>query len=467
MPNATFTLRSPMPVSADELYAWHSRPLAFQRLQPPWERIDMKASNGSFGTDGYRVELRTPVLGPLKATWTAEAYDFQPGKQFQDRQLKGPFAFWNHTHRFIPDGPNASFLEDHIEYRVPFGAIGSVFGGGMVHDRLAATFAYRHALTASDLRRHNLYRATPRLTIAVTGSRGLVGSELVPFLVSGGHTVVRLVTGKSTAPPGDPTRWVSWKPTEPLDPAAFEGVDAVIHLAGENVASGRWSEAKKREILESRTAPTRHLAAAIAALPAGSRPKAFVCASAVGFYGNRGDEVLTEDSPAGTGFFPEVGKAWEEAAKPAEEAGVRTTHLRIGVVLTPRGGALGKQLPAFKAGGGAVLGSGKQWVPWITIGDLVGAIHHCLMHDGIGGPVNATAPEPVTNHTFTKSLGKVLRRPAFLWLPPFMLRVMFGGIADDALLASLRAVPKKLLDTGFTFDHSELVPALRFLLGRG
>ena len=466
MRNATFTLRSPMPVSADDLYAWHCRPLAFQRLQPPFEHIDLKSTHGTFGTDGYRMEFRAPILGPLKTKWTAEAYDFQPGKQFQDRQLEGPFAFWNHTHRFIPAGPNTSFLEEHIEYRVPFGVLGSVFAGGMVHKRLVATFAYRHALTLSDLRRHNLFRDRPRLTIAVTGSRGLVGSELVPFLASGGHNVVRLVTGKSLPTTSDGTRWVNWNPAAPLDPGVFAGVDAVIHLAGENVASGRWSDAKKREIMESRTAPTRNLAAAIAALPAGSRPKAFVCASAVGFYGNRGDELLTEDSPAGTGFFPEVCKAWEDASDPARDAGVRTTNLRIGVVLTARGGALAKQLPAFKAGAGAVLGSGKQWVPWITNGDLVGAIHHCLMHDTISGPVNATAPEPVTNHTFTKSLGKVLRRPAFLWLPPFMLRVMFGGLADDGLLTSLRAVPKKLLDTGFTFDHIELVPALRFLLGR-
>ncbi|MCE9564241.1 MAG: TIGR01777 family oxidoreductase [Planctomycetes bacterium] len=466
MTNATFTLRSPMPVSADELYAWHSRPLAFQRLQPPWEPIELKAAHGSFGTEPYRCDFRTPFLGPFKTTWSAETYDFQPGKQFQDRQLKGPFAFWNHTHRFIADTENTSFLEDHIAYRVPLGGIGNVFGGGMVRQRLAAVFAYRHALTASDLRRHNLYRDRPRLTIAVTGSRGLVGSELVPFLTTGGHRVVRLVTGKGGPPFDDGTRWVNWNPAAPLDPKVLEGVDAVIHLAGDNVASGRWNEEKKRKITESRTVPTRVVADAIAAMPEGSRPKAFVCASAVGFYGNRGDEILTEDSPAGTGFFPAVCKAWESASDPARNAGVRTTNLRIGVVLTPRGGALGKQLPAFKAGVGAVLGSGKQWIPWITIGDLVGVIHHCLMNETISGPVNSCAPEPVTNHEFTKSLGRVLRRPAFFWLPRFMLRVMFGGITDDALLTSLRTVPKKLLDTGFTFDHSELISALKSLLGR-
>ncbi len=455
-----------MPVSADELYAWHGRPLAFQRLQPPWEQIEMRASHGAFGTDGYRMEFRTPILGPIKSTWVAEAYNFQPGKQFQDRQLKGPFAFWNHTHRFIADGPNSSFLEEHLEYRVPLGPLGRAFGGSMVRRRLAVVFAYRHALTASDLRRHNLYRDHPRLTIAITGSRGLVGSELVPFLTAGGHKVVRLVSGKGGPPFDDGTRWVNWNPTAPLDPKVLEGVDAVIHLAGDNVASGRWNAEKKRKIIESRTVPTRNLAAAVAAMPAGSRPKAFVSASAVGFYGDRGDEILTEDSPRGQGFFPDICKLWEEATDPARDAGVRTTTLRIGVVLSPRGGALAKQLPAFRAGVGAVLGSGKQWVPWITVGDLVGVIHHSLMHETISGPVNASAPEPVTNRTFTKTLGRVLHRPAFFWLPRPVLRVMFGGITDDALLASMRTLPKKLLDTGFAFDQSELTSALRWLLGR-
>lgn len=462
MPNATFTLRSPMPVSADELYAWHGRPLAFQRLQPPWERIDITSISGSFGTAGHRVEFLTRLFGPLKGRWVADVYDFQPGRGFQDRQVKGPFAFWNHTHRFIPDGPESSFLEDHIEYRLPLGMLGRLFGNGMIRRRLAAVFAYRHALTASDLRRHQRYADRSRLTIAVTGSRGLIGSELVSFLTTGGHRVVRLVTGKGRPPFDDGTTWVNWDPAAPLPPGTLDGVDAVIHLAGDNVASGRWNDAKKRRIVESRVGPTARLAEVVATL----KPKVFVCASAVGFYGDRGDEVLTEDSPAGTGFFPDVACQWEAATNPARDAGVRTVNLRIGVVLSPRGGALGKQLFAFKAGAGAVLGSGQQWVPWIAIGDVVGAIHHCLMNDVVCGPVNVVGPNPVTNREFTKTLGRVLRRPAFFWLPRFVLRAMFGEIADEALLASMRVLPKKLLDTGFTFDHSELTAALRFVLGR-
>jgi uncharacterized protein (TIGR01777 family) len=324
-------------------------------------------------------------------------------------------------------------------------------------------FAYRHALTASDLARHKLHRDKPRLTVAVTGSRGLIGSDLVAFLTTGGHTVVRLVTGKGGPPFDDGTRWVNWKPDEPLPPGTLDGIDAVIHLAGDNVAGGRWNDAKKRKIAESRTTPTRHLAGAIAAPPAELEARARRWLAALG---PAGDEVLTEDSPAGTGFFPDVCREWEAATNPARDAGVRVVNPRIGVVLSPRGGALGKQLFAFQMGAGAVLGSGKQWVPWVTINDVVGAIHHCLMTEGVRGPVNVVGPNPVTNHDFTKTLGRVLRRPAFFWLPRFALRAMFGQIADDALLASLRAVPKKLRDTGFAFDHADLAAGLRFLLNR-
>jgi uncharacterized protein (TIGR01777 family) len=469
MPNQTFILRSSMPVSADELYAWHARPLAFQRLQPPWENTTVVKQEGAFGTDGFLITMRTAVVGPFKGTWLAEAFDFRPGVRFQDRELKGPFAFWHHTHNFVPaagPGADASELEDHIEYRPPLGMAGRVFGGGMVRQRLAAVFAYRHFITASDLARHKLFRDRPRLTVAVTGSRGTIGSDLVPFLTTGGHRVIRLLTGGATPAYDDGTKWVAWKPDAPLDPATFDGVDAVVHLAGDNVAEGRWTAAKKQKILDSRTVPTGHIAAAIAALPADRRPKVFVCASAVGFYGDRGDEILTEDSAAGTGFFPDVARGWEGACAPARDAGVRTVNLRIGVVLSLRGGALAKQLLAFKTGAGAVLGSGNQWTPWITTNDLVGAISHALFTDALHGPVNAVAPNPVTNHAFTKTLGRVLHRPAVLWLPRVALRAMFGEVADEALLASMNARPAKLLAGGFRFDHPELEPALRFLLGR-
>lgn len=463
MADLTFTFRSPMPAPAAAVYAWHARPLAFTRLAPPWETATVSHQEGTFGSDGFRVRIRTGLFGPFKTTWLAEGFDFVPGARFRDRQLKGPFARWEHTHTFTPDGDTASFLEESIQYRLPLGALGRLFGAGMVRKRLEAMFAYRHALTASDLARHARFAHLPRRTVIVTGSRGLVGSELVPFLTTGGHTVIRLVTGSARPAFDDGTEWVQWNPNAPPPADVFARADALVHLAGDNVAAGRWSASKKARIVDSRKEPTRLLAQAVAAQ---KRPFAFVCASAVGFYGDRGDEELTEASPTGTGFFPEVAREWEAACDPARESGARVVNARIGVVLSPKGGALGKQLFPFKVGAGAVLGSGKQWVPWVTIGDTVGALHHALMSDALSGPVNVASPKPATNREFTKALGRALSRPAFLWLPRFALRVLFGEVADAALLASMRAVPAALTADGFTFDHAELEPALRFLLGR-
>ncbi|MFM8274339.1 MAG: SRPBCC family protein, partial [Gemmata sp.] len=194
MHNSTFTMRTPVPASAEELYAWHARPLAFRRLTPPWEATAVVKQEGAFGTDGFRATVRTNIVGPLNGTWVAEVYDFQRGRRFQDRQLSGPFAHFNHLHEFVPDGDNRSVLVDHIEYRVPFGIPGRVLGSGLVQRRLAAVFGYRHFVTASDLGRHAKFSEKPRLTVAVTGSRGLIGSELVPFLTTGGHKVTRLLT---------------------------------------------------------------------------------------------------------------------------------------------------------------------------------------------------------------------------------------------------------------------------------
>ena len=461
---ATFHLRSPMPASAADLFAFHARPAAFARLQPPWEHVRVEKVEGPFG-DGQRVHIRATLFGPITKLWLAELFDVVPGRQFRDRQLAGPFAHWQHTHTFEPVADGASVLDDRIEYSAPLGAVGRAGDAalGISRSRLAAMFAYRHQLTASDLHRHGRYRDRPRLTVAVTGSGGLIGSELCHFLTTGGHSVVRLVRGEPAKPTfDDGTSQRQWNP-DVADPAALAGVDAVVHLAGENIADGRWSAAKKRAIRESRVGPTRRLAEAVA----GAGVKVLVSASAVGVYGDRGDDELTDFAQTDGNFLADVCTEWEAAAEPAAAAGVRVVHPRTGVVLSPKGGALAKQLPAFRAGGGAVVGSGRQWVPWIGIQDMVGALHHLLMTDGLSGPVNCVAPEPVTNRDFGRTLARVLRRPYLLTVPAPALRLLFGELADAALLASQRAVPKRLLDSGFTFDHPTLEAALRSVLGRG
>jgi len=461
---AKFELTGAMPASADDLFAWHARPGAFFRLIPPWESVRVTSTSGPFA-DGYRIAMRAKILGPIGKTWTAELFDVQPGLHFRDRELTGPFAAWTHTHRMTPTGPETSILHEEIDYELPFGVLGRLFGSAMVRAKLEAMFAYRHALTRSDLSRHAAFRDRPRLTIAVTGSSGLVGNPLCWFLAAGGHRVIRLVRSEPKLNrPDDGTEVRVWNPMEPVDPSLFADVEAVVHLAGDGIADGRWTAAKKQRIRDSRTIPTRHLAEALAKTD--PKPKMLVSASAVGFYGIEGDAIRTESSPFGTGFLAEVGRDWEAAAQPARDAGIRVVHPRIGIVQSPAGGALAKQWLPFALGAGAVLGDGEQWVSWITLNDLIGGIHHALMTETLHGPVNLVAPGPVTNRVYGRTLAKVLQRPYLFTLPAPLLRLGFGELADGALLASTRCEPKALLESGFTFDHPELEPALRSVLGK-
>jgi uncharacterized protein len=456
-----FTLRTPMPASAQELYDWHAHPAGFFRLMPPWESLQVVRQEKPFG-DGHQITIRTPILGPIKLDWLAELFEVIPGQQFRDRELHGPFAEWVHTHRMIATSANSSELEDSIDYRVPFGAIGRLFGGGMVRGKLEQLFRFRHAVTASDMRRHGAYRDKPRLKIAITGASGLVGQELSSFLAVGGHQVIRLSRSKPQEKPyQDGCVDAQWNPGSP-DVEQFEGLDAVIHLAGENIADKRWSDARKQALRDSRVGPTRLLADTLARCK--NPPKVLISASGTGIYGNRGSEELSESSSLGSDFLGQLARDWEAALEPAEKAGIRTVPVRFGIVLSARGGALAKQLLAFRTGNGAVLGSGEQYVSWITLNDLVGAIHFILMNDAISGPVNGVAPNPVTNRVFGRTLAKVLHRPYLFTIPGPVLRVMFGELAE-LLLASQRVRPDRLNSAGFTFDHPDLDSALRFCLG--
>jgi len=301
-------------------------------------------------------------------------------------------------------------------------------------------------------------------TVGVTGASGLVGSALVTGLTSAGHRVVRVVRGAGAASVAG-QRLARWDPESgALEPSALAGADAVVHLAGESVAGGRWTEAKKRRIRSSRVDVTRRLAEALPRLE--RPPRLLVSASAVGYYGDRGSEILREDSAPGPGFLAEVCREWEAATDPAARAGIRVVRLRIGMVLSRRGGALGAMLTPFRLGAGGPVGSGVQWVSWIAIDDLVGAILHALATESLAGPVNAVAPEPVTNRELARTLGRVLRRPALLPLPAVAARLLFGQMADELLLASARVEPARLRATGFTFRHARLEDALRHELGR-
>lgn len=301
-----------------------------------------------------------------------------------------------------------------------------------------------------------------RLTVAVTGASGLIGSALVRSLRQDGHRVLRLVRSR----PGEGGDEVFWDPARgEIDAAALEGVDAVVHLAGENVGEGPWTAERKRRILESRVKGTRLVAEAVAGLP--RPPRVLVSASGTGYYGSRGDERLDEDSGPGTGFLAEVCREWEAAAAPAREAGVRVVSLRTGIVLAAEGGALAKMLLPFRLGVGGKVGSGKQWLSWISLPDVVAVVRFAIESSELRGPVNTAAPGVVTNEEFTRTLGRVLGRPTLFTVPAVALRLALGrDMADDTLLASQRTVPGKLQRAGFHFRHPELEGALRAALGR-
>jgi uncharacterized protein (TIGR01777 family) len=297
------------------------------------------------------------------------------------------------------------------------------------------------------------------MNILISGSTGLIGSALIEVLQALNHRVTRLV--RSPLPSREPT--VSWNPAAgTLNANEIDGFDAVVHLAGESIAAGRWTKSQKARILDSRVRSTKLLSTTLAIL---SRPpKVLVCASASGYYGDRGETILREDSGAGTGFLAEVCQQWESAADPAKKKGIRVVHLRTGIVLSSRGGALAKMLLPFKIGVGGIMGNGRQYWSWIALDDVIGAFRHALITESLHGAVNAVAPAAVTNHEFTKMLGKALSRPTIFPLPAVAARLALGEMADALLLSSARIEPARLLATGYKFHHPGLAGALRDVL---
>jgi uncharacterized protein len=441
----------------ERLFAWHARDGAIQRLTPPWAPLTLKWRQGKGIDNGVRVGFDMRVFG-IPMTWEAEHIGYLENRMFKDRQTRGPFARWEHTHLFSPDGESRSVMTDQVAYQLPMGRLSALFYPH-VHKQLARIFDYRHRVLAHDLACY-ADKGKP-LRILISGASGTIGAALVPFLRTCGHEVVRLVRHADDVSADA----VFWDPYENiLDMTAIGPVDAVINLNGVDISRGRWTGAQKEKILASRIQPTRVLARKMAALD--PRPSVFISSSAIGFYGEAGDARLTEASHKGDSFISRVCEQWEQAARPAAEAGIRTVPLRIGVVLTPAGGALARMLPAFLSGCGARLGPGGQYMSWISMDDALGGILKILTTPDMTGPVNLTAPCPVTNRTFTHTLARVLSRPAFFVIPARIAARLWGEMGKETLLTSARVMPEKLLKSGFAFQHLTLEPALRHLLGR-
>jgi uncharacterized protein (TIGR01777 family) len=457
MDDLLFEKTSTLPVPAETAFAWHERPGAFERLTPPWEPVQLVSHEGIH--DGQRAVLRLKI-GGVPISWVAEHRNYQPGVSFEDVQVSGPFAKWEHTHTMTPVGESSARLTDSIRYRLPGGSAGAWIGGRFSREKLERMFRWRHKRTIDDLACHLRYQGNTSMKVIITGGTGMIGRELQSLLNTGGNQAIALTRGAASG-----ERQRHWEPAqEEYDPAWFAGCDAVVHLAGENVAGHRWTKSFKEKLWNSRIDVTRKLVSALKQLE--DKPHTLISASAIGWYGDRGDELLDENAPAGAGFLCDLCTEWEAASHNAKDAGIRVVNPRIGVVLSPEGGALAKMLFPFKMGGGGVLGSGKQYMSWIGLDDVAGAIHHALMTDSIEGPVNCVAPHPVTNREFTKTLGKVLNRPTILPMPGFAARLAFGEMAEELLLASTRVKNGVLESTDYKYRTPTLEECLRHQLGR-
>jgi len=454
----TFEKESRIQAPLKELFNWHNRPLSFERLTPPWEKIKVLEKQGGI-EDGARAVLEVQE-GPFRRRWVAIHHDYIEGSQFADEQVQGPFAKWVHTHQFLPGEGDTSILRDRIDYAPPLGFVGRLLAGGFINKKLDRIFWFRHTRVKNDLKRLHPYAQQPSLKILVSGASGMIGSALTTFLSCAGNQVQTLVR----RPPRLESPEIFWDPYhQELDKASIESLDAVVHLAGENIGAGSWTSARKELIRKSRIEGTAFLAQTLASLK--HPPKVFVVSSAIGFYGDRGEEELTEESPVGKGYLPETCQAWEDAVEPARKAGIRVVNLRTGIVLARNTGALAKMLPPFYAGAGGPMGSGDQWMSWISLEDLVGIFHYAINNPNLSGPVNATAPWPVTNKAFAKTLGRVLGRPALFPLPAFMVKALFGEMGQTLLLEGQKVKPAKLTAAGFEFFYPDLETALKWELG--
>ncbi len=452
-----FKRQTQINVPVETLFAWHEQNGAIQRLTPPWAPMEMLSRKGRGVQAGVKVSFRLHLF-KIPVIWDAEHIEYEKNRMFKDRQTRGPFARWIHTHGFIPLDEQRCVMEDMVDFKLPLGFLSSPFYG-FAQKEFDRMFRYRHHVLKYDLENH--VGTGPKKRILISGASGTIGSILVPFLRTCGHEVIRLVRNKSDLADNK----LFWDPYQNiLDLESQPRFDAVINLNGVDISRGRWTPEQKNKIMDSRVIPTRLLAKTISRLK--RKPDVFISSSAIGFYGDKKGELLTENSKKGDSFISQVCDEWESASLAAHDAGIRTVQLRIGVVLTPAGGALKRMAPAFKAGFGVRLSHGRQFIPWISMEDTLSGILHILNHESINGPVNLTAPDPVTNSEFSKMLGRVFSRPVFFVMPEFLMKLLWGQMGLETLLASARVTPSKLLNSGFTFQHNTLLPALRTMLGR-
>ncbi|ADD69649.1 domain of unknown function DUF1731 [Denitrovibrio acetiphilus DSM 12809] len=437
-------------------FSWHEREGALQRLTPPWEPLEVIEKNIGINI-GASVKLKVKA-GFISTPWHAEHVEYNKDQFFKDIQTKGPFSKWEHSHYFKTLN-GKTLIIDEIEYQLPMHNISKYFAGSVIKKKLRRMFAYRQAVSKNDIETLSSYKPAPK-TIVVSGATGVVGSNLIPYLQTQGHKTIRMLRNEKQLCIGD----VCWNPYAETMNESFEHADVIIHLAGEPIGNANWTNKKKLSIVDSRVRSTSLLAKTISNME--KPPKLLICASAIGYYGDRGDEILTEESGTGKGFISHVCYHWEKAAKAAEEKGIRVVYLRIGVALSPQGGALERTYKPTAFGLGTVIGSGRQYLSWVSMDDVLYAITHIIENDNIKGAVNLTAPNPVRWKDYADTLAHVMDRPRFLRVPEWLIKTVYGQMGREVLLASANVQPKKLLESGFTFRYPILEDALRHQLGR-
>lgn len=457
-----FIKSTKIPATNKDAFDYHAREGALERLVPPWSILTVTSHEGDI-RDGA-ISTFNVSLGLIGFKWTAVHFGHLQDRQFQDKMVKGPFQSWIHTHSFIPDEIGHCIMEDKIAYSPLFGKLGPILLNNTIQNNLNQLFHYRHRILSNDINLWKIAGRSKGQKILITGSHGLIGSSLIPLLTAAGeHKITRLARPLSNHNNTN-SHSIVWDPSDDkVNVKELEGFDVVVHLAGENIF-GRWTDSKKQRILESRIKSTRLLCDSLIKLA--NPPSTLICASATGFYGNQGNEVLTEGSKPGFGFLSDVCRKWEESTETARDAGIRVVNTRFGVVLTPKGGMLQKLLALSRFGLVLRLGDENQHISWVSIEDVIGSIFYSIINSSIRGPVNVVSPNPVTNLEFSKTLARIVKSKIMLPISQKLARMMLGELADAMITSSALVVPNKLSSAGYRFVNPDLEDTLRLLLGR-
>lgn len=445
-----------------EVFAWHERPGGLERLVPPWTKLGVC----SLAAEAEKVpclQLRLG-LGPVRLNWELVRKERRADELLVYEQLEGPFESWRWERRFEPTPAGGTAVVDLVRWKSPPGLLGGAFSEAGVRETLRRALEFQAGSLPVDLDRVQRYGPGAGRSVAITGATGLVGTALGHLLGASGFRV-RRISRSPYGGRGEREDWVRWDPgAEQLPSAPLEGLHAFVHLAGESIAGARWTRAKKEAILASRVEGTSLVSRTLAELD--RPPEVLISASAVGYYGHRGVETLNEESDPGRGFLAEVCKRWEASTHHARARGIRTVHLRSGLILSARGGPLETLLIPFGLGLGGRIGTGRQYLSWIDLDDQAGIIMHAMTEDSVRGAINVTSPNPVTNRVFTDILGRVLRRPTLIPLPGIAVRALLGEMGIELLLSGQRVFPEKALSSRYQFRFPHLEDSLRHQLGR-